>query len=275
MYHEVRGDGGDGHAPLLVFVHGFSCDHGDWEPLVTHFEGRYRCVSVDLPGHGRSPAGDRPPAIDRFIDEVTSLVSPMSAATPVVLFGHSMGCRVAISVANRLGDRAAGVVPIDGSCFAVGNPRAVRAATLAKVADAGFAAVAEGMFAQMFTPGSPKAFADAVMARALRMDPRDGGALLADMAAWDAAHSAAMLDAVRVPLMAIQSTAVDAERRRTVLAPGDGSPWTDSVAARVPGARIELIPGVGHFTMNEAPRRVNALVEDFLAGLGRRGADVS
>ncbi len=274
MFHEVRGDGTAARAPLLVFVHGFSCDHTDWEAQVSHFEGRHRCVSVDLPGHGRTPAGGRPVGIERFVDEVVALVEPMTRHAPAVLLGHSMGCRVAIAAAGRLGGRAAGVVPIDGSCFADGDPEAARAAMAAKVADAGFHAVAQGMFAQMFTADSPKDFADAVMRRALAMDPADGGALLADMVAWDAAHSAAMLDAVRVPLMAIQSTAVDARRRRTVLAPGEGSPWTDAVAARVPGARIELIPGVGHFTMNEAPQRVNALVEDFLASLDARAANV-
>jgi pimeloyl-ACP methyl ester carboxylesterase len=273
MFHEVRGEGGERRAPLLVFVHGFSCDHSDWEDQVARFEPHHVCVTVDLPGHGRSPSGGEPVTIARCIEEVHALAAPMAAEVPAVLLGHSMGCRVAISVANRLGERAAGVVPVDGSCFAHTDPEGNRAAMLAKVHSVGFRAVAEDMFTQMFTSSSPRHFAEAAIARALAMDPDVGGQLLADMAAWDAAHSAAMLAAVRVPLMAIQSTTIDDRRRRSVLGPGQGSPWTDAIAERVPGARIELLPGLGHFTMNEAPQQVNTLLAGFIDALGSAGAD--
>jgi pimeloyl-ACP methyl ester carboxylesterase len=174
---------------------------------------------------------------------------------------------VAISAANRLAGQAVGVVAVDGSCFAEGDPEAVRAGVLETIAAAGFGPTLEGLFTPMFTDASPADLRERAMTRALAMDAQLGPGLIADMAAWDAAHSAAMLGAVRVPLLAIQSTAVDADRRRTVLGPGEGSPWTDAVAARVPGARVELLPGVGHFTMNEAPRQVNTLIADFVAGL--------
>jgi pimeloyl-ACP methyl ester carboxylesterase len=271
IFHALRGEGGEGRVPVLVFVHGFGCDHGDWEEQVAHFETRHRCVTLDLPGHGASPAGGEPVTIARCIDEVHALVAPMAIEAPVLLLGHSLGCRVALSVANRLGERAAGVVAVDGSSFAGTDPEGARAAMLAKLESAGFRSVAEGMFTQMFTSSSPRLFAEAAVARARDMAPEVGGPLLADMAAWDVAHSASMLDAVRVPLMAIQSTAVDDLRRRSVLAPGQGSPWTDAIAARVPGARIELLPGFGHFTMNEAPLQVNALVADFIASLESTG----
>jgi pimeloyl-ACP methyl ester carboxylesterase len=40
----------------------------------------------------------------------------------------------------------------------------------------------------------------------------------------------------------------------------------EEVAAAIPGARLEVIPGVGHSTYFEAPEIFNRVVDDFLAG---------
>ena len=86
------------------------------------------------------------------------------------------------------------------------------------------------------------------------------------MVRWDAAQMEGALAAVRVPLLVIQSTYVNAERRRVPLRPGEPTPWTELVRARVPGAKIEIIPGIGHFPQLEAPSRVNELLEMLAAG---------
>jgi pimeloyl-ACP methyl ester carboxylesterase len=73
--------------------------------------------------------------------------------------------------------------------------------------------------------------------------------------------------AVRVPVLAIQSTTRNAQLQRTALRPGDTSPWLDY--AKSQGARIEIIPDTGHFTQLEAPEAVNRLIRDFLLNRGR------
>jgi acyl-CoA thioesterase len=74
-------------------------------------------------------------------------------------------------------------------------------------------------------------------------------------------------------MMAIQSTYLNSARVRVALKPGETSPWIDLLRARVPGARIEVVAGVGHFPQLEAADRVNALLEEFCVrvGEGRRG----
>ena len=37
--------------------------------------------------------------------------------------------------------------------------------------------------------------------------------------------------------------------------------------AHVLAARVEIIPGIGHFPQIDAPKATNALIADFLAGL--------
>lgn len=265
IFHQVRGQG----APALVFVHGLSCDHTDWEDQVSHFESRHCCISVDLPGHGRSPSHGKPLSIERFIEETFHPVAPLvaDAGGRAVMFGHSMGCRVALGVAARLAGQAAGIVLVDGSCFGSGDPEAIRADMLDKVTRGGFEQTMERTFASMFTASSPPALVERALARAVAMDPELTPQLLADVAAWDAANIQREIQSVRIPLMAIQSTSVDSDRNRVIIAPGEGSDFTDRLQQWAASVRIEILPGLGHFTMNEAPRAVNELIEDFVGGV--------
>ena len=52
--------------------------------------------------------------------------------------------------------------------------------------------------------------------------------------------------------MAIQSTYLNAERKRLPLAKGQSSPWLDTLRKHARNAKIEVIPGVGHFPQIEA-----------------------
>src|SRR5688500_5426682 len=40
----------------LVFVHGWTCDSSSWDAQVPVLAGKYRVVTLDLPGHGKSGA---------------------------------------------------------------------------------------------------------------------------------------------------------------------------------------------------------------------------
>jgi pimeloyl-ACP methyl ester carboxylesterase len=87
------------------------------------------------------------------------------------------------------------------------------------------------------------------------------------MARWDAASMDAALDAIRVPLMIVQSTTLNTDRKRVPLRAGETTPWLDLVRRRVPSARIEVIPGASHFPQIDVPERVNALLADFVGSL--------
>jgi pimeloyl-ACP methyl ester carboxylesterase len=84
--------------PALVWLHGALCSQADWVGSVAHFAGRHRCIALDLPGHGASPAGPAAIGIQAYARIVRDLCAAL-ALDDVVLIAHSMGCRVALQAA--------------------------------------------------------------------------------------------------------------------------------------------------------------------------------
>ena len=62
LLHHVSSGSGD---PPIVFVHGFSCAHSDWDAQVAHLSPRHRTVAVDLRGHGNSPGDAMDCSVER------------------------------------------------------------------------------------------------------------------------------------------------------------------------------------------------------------------
>lgn len=247
--------------PPLVFVHGFACSLEDWHAQLEHFRRSHRVVACDLRGHGKTPGEPPECSIEHYGGDVAALLASLEIAQ-AVLVGHSMGCRVVLEAARLDPARVVGLVLIDGSRLAAGDPAAADAAARSAIEKAGYGAFAESLFRQMFF--SPSPLADAIVERAVRGSARFGPGLWRAMARWDAAGMDAALAAVRAPLLAIQTTTRDAQLRRSPLKAGETSPWLELLEARVKDARIEVFSGVGHFPQLEVPDRTNRLIEDFL-----------
>ena len=243
MHYVRRGQG----APPLVFVHGFTGDHTDWQFQADHFEGEQQVVACDLRGHGETPGRPAECTIERYGADVAALLANLELSK-AILVGHSMGCRVVLEAARLDPDRIGGIVLVDGSRMSGG----------VAPESAGYVAFADGLFGQMFVRSSPQS--EAIIARAKRMPANTAVAAFRSLLRWDAEKLEAALAAVRAPLMVIQSTWITPERKRASLKAGQTSPWLELLRQRVPGARIEVVPGVGHFTQLEAADTVNRLI---------------
>ncbi|MEW5992516.1 MAG: alpha/beta fold hydrolase [Chloroflexota bacterium] len=101
---DVSGPAG---APVIVFVHGSRLTRSSWRAVTTRLEGTYRCVAVDLPGHGA--LADRPFTIESAADVVVAAIDAEGAAEAVVA-GLSLGGYVAMAVAARAPERVRGLV---------------------------------------------------------------------------------------------------------------------------------------------------------------------
>lgn len=250
--------------PLLVFVHGFSGDHGDWDAQIAHFSPRFATLAVDLPGHGGRPL-PAIPSVESLADALCDDVDQLGPRT-LVLIGHSLGCRVILEAFARLRGRVRAMVLIDDHSM-VGKDRDRAADHFeAALASVGFAEMIEPAFAGMFGPDSDARLRDRIVARAKTVDPAFAGTLIPSGIRWEA-RVPAVLAAIDVPMMIVQCTNLDEELNWQFLEPGSKPDWVSQVEARVPSVRFELVAGAGHFVQIEAADRVNRLIESFVSSL--------
>ena len=102
-------------APQLVLSHGWICTGRAWHEQVRGLADRYRIITYDQPGHGRTPA----PAsgeydLDLLGDTLNAVVEQAADPGPIVLVGHSLGGMSLLNAVDRhresLDERVAGVV---------------------------------------------------------------------------------------------------------------------------------------------------------------------
>ncbi len=256
MYSKRTGAG----TPLLIFVHGFGCSHEDWEAQRKALDDRHEVIACDLPGHGLTRGEVTDAGIANFGRQVAGLLE-----RPSVIIGHSMGCRVALQAAALVPDRVAGIVLIDGSRVGQGDPAVAQETVCQQIDAVGYPAFIDTFFLSMFVRPLPEN--EELLARAKRVPTDFGRALFLDTVRWDAAELEGVLAKIRAPLLAIQSTAMNVERKRVTMSKGDTSPWLELLKERVHGTRVEIIPGIGHFIQLEAPEVVSRLVGAFAANL--------
>jgi len=84
---------------VIVLLHGFNCDSGDWWELTPVLvEAGYHVLAIDLRGHGRSPRADSY-RIEEFADDV---VETLRGIDTEVVMGHSLGATVTGLVVSEL-----------------------------------------------------------------------------------------------------------------------------------------------------------------------------
>lgn len=100
----------------IMLLHGWTCDSHDWSWQLPVLEKKYRVVTVDLRGHGRSkimPSGAYNPGA--YVADIESLISTQCPGQKFIIVGHSMGGQIAARLAAQRPDLVNAVVSIDGS----------------------------------------------------------------------------------------------------------------------------------------------------------------
>lgn len=241
----------EGSGPLTVLLHPVGLDGSFWGGLPAALAGRRRVLSLDLAGHGASPAVQRPRPIEAYADDVAAAIR--EAGGPAEVVGLSFGGMVAQMVAIRHPDLVSALVPCGcGGTFAAEIRPVLRERGLTAERD-GMQAIVEPTLTRWFTP-------DFLSNPAVgRVRER----LLADEAAgWSAGwHAIAGLDAtphlgvLQVPTLVIAGE-LDAAT------PPAASETT--VARAIPGADFTVLPGAPHMMQIECEAAYTEAVAGFL-----------
>ncbi|MFH0985828.1 MAG: alpha/beta fold hydrolase [Candidatus Omnitrophota bacterium] len=98
--------------PTLVFVHGWGGDRSFWEKQIPYFRKKYRVVTLDLAGRGRSGRKRTVYSMRSFGEDVAAVVRKLQASK-VILIGHSSGGPVIVETAAIIPDRVTALIGVD------------------------------------------------------------------------------------------------------------------------------------------------------------------
>ncbi|PRY36838.1 alpha/beta fold hydrolase [Umezawaea tangerina] len=264
-YLDNSADRGGDDAPVVVFVHGNSSSAKTWLPVVADLGTRFRCVALDLPGHGQSdPAGDQDDySLPGYAAVLTGFLRELDVLDAVVV-GWSLGGQIALEAVPSLPD-ARGFAVFGAP--PVASPAQMAQAFLPNPAMGALFSehVSESeaeLAARSFTaPGSPLD-TDQFVSDILATDGAARTGLGSSAGAGRFADEIAIVSTLSRPLAVLhgaEEQLVSLDYLRTLDIP---ALWR---------GEVQLIPGTGHAPHQEAPRRFAALLAEFLDDVGRDG----
>ncbi len=252
LHYDIHGDGPE----TIVFVHGLMLASESWEAQVAHFSARYRVVTFDLRGQGRSDKVRAGLDLDNLAVDAVELMRTLNLA-PCHLVGFSMGTFVAMRVAARRPELIRTLTLIGPSAEAEEPANLPRYRLLIALVTLFGPAPFTGplmkiLFGDTFLADRTRR-AEADRWRGyLRRLPRS----LARAAAASAARRGIEpeLARIRAPTLIVSG-----EEDRPI------SPTrARAVHAAIAGSRFVAVPATGHAVMIEQAARFNALLEDWL-----------
>jgi pimeloyl-ACP methyl ester carboxylesterase len=257
-----------GSGPALLLLHGLACDHSTWEPVIESLSRHYTVIAPDLLGHGESAKPRADYSVGGYANGMRDLLTVLEVDT-VTVVGHSFGGGVAMQFAYQYPERTERIVLIGAGGVSQAVSPALRAASLPG---------AQLVLGMLGLPGM-RVQTEAVVWALTRLDHplgRDAEDLVRLVDALpDATSRSAFLRTLRavVDLRGQVVTMLDrcylTAGMPTLLLWGADDMIVPVEHAQLahdamPGSRLEVFEGAGHFPFHTHPREVLRALRTFL-----------
>lgn len=249
--------GSQGQAVPIVFSHALGVDLHLWDGLAAELaEAQHPTLRYDQRGHGESARPAGPYRLDELVDDAARLIREWGRG-PVLFVGLSMGGMVGQGLALKHPELLRGLVLAHTTAQYPEAARAAWAQRIAAVEVGGMAVVAQ-MITERYLHAEFRA-AEPAAAAALRelLLSQDPAAYVAACHAVASVDYLEALGAVSCPTLVVAG-ALDV---------GAPPAMSEAIAARIPGARLEVLAGASHLSPLEQPGELARLLRDFAAGL--------
>ena len=252
----------------IIFVPGWSQTAAMFKEQFIPLSKHFRCIAVDMRGHGDSGKFDSGFTIDRLATDLSELLTEMSLDHPILL-GHSMGASVLWRYAEKFGtaniskmvfvDQAPVLMndetwneaervqyggifdskSLDEICVGLTNPVETSVVT-------------NNLLRGMFTDNAPAQILDWVSAENLKLDRHAAAMLLRDHCRQDWRNVVKKID---VPCLLIGG--------KVSFMPWQSQQW---LSENIPNAKLVLFDqdeGGQHFMFLENPAKFNKIICNF------------
>ncbi len=255
----------EGHGVPLVFVHGAMGDWRSWAPQWEAFSDRYRCTTYSRryshPNRNAMPSPDHSALVEA---EDLRLLLDVLGIERAILVGSSYGAFTALALAVAHPGRVAAIVAVEPAmlCYAdlseAGRQERARfRAEVVEPANEAFRRGDDATGAAIMTGGINGAASPVLQGAAYKRRLQNVRAMrmLALSSDEFPMIPPASLAALPMPVMLLSGQQTPAIHALTFA----------NIAAAMPQARVERVPGAGHGVAREQPARFNALALAFLA----------
>jgi len=250
--HYERG----GQGPLLVLLHGISSSARVWQHQLQALASDYDVVAWDMRGYGSSSDPLQEYTIEDLCSDLAGMLDHVGFEK-AHLGGISMGGLLALDFYRRHPQRVHSLILADTNA----GQATVEESERQRRQEQRLAVASEpGGFARQRTPSmlSPEPSEEVLAeAEAIMAEIHPDGYRLAAKALADA-DERDVLPSVSVPTLVVWGEFDAVISREEV----------DELAASIPGAQLEIIPGAGHLSNLENPEAFNAALRRFLSALG-------
>ncbi|MFS8931394.1 alpha/beta fold hydrolase [Cupriavidus taiwanensis] len=240
-----------GQGPVVVFCHGFTTTSEFWRSQAEDLSGTHTVVCVNLPGHGISPAPrERAYTMAAFVDDLHAVFT-MLGLKDAVLVGLSMGGTISQLFALEHGSLLRGLVLVGATPHGLGED--VDAARVLEAIEMyGVAKASQNVIERSFAPLTDRGLIDFGKAEVAQTPEHVARQAIVSLNVSDTRDR---LSEIAVPTLVVCGT------EDTITPPRESV----KLAAGIPGARLRMVEGAGHFPMLEAPQAFNAVLGAFLA----------
>jgi pimeloyl-ACP methyl ester carboxylesterase len=239
----------EGSGPVVVLVHCLGCNLHYWDVVAADLARDHRVVRLDLAGHGGSGTDRKTWSVDGYVGDVRAVVNAAGVGR-FTLVGHSISGTIALETARELGDRVAGVVPIDSVLDVDARmPAETRAEVLGKVR-AEYRDFVDKQLPNLLPKNPDPTVAARVKADAMAADPDRTAAILESIYAY---REDLTMDHLAMPIVA-----VDADRRPVAV---------DHNRAHAPQFDARVIKDTGHWLMLDKPTEFASTLRDVVESI--------
>ncbi|MDY7094057.1 MAG: alpha/beta fold hydrolase [Acidobacteriota bacterium] len=244
----------------LLFAHGLLWDGRLWEPQIEAFRDRYRCITFDFRGQGRTEVTDDGYDMDTLAEDAAALIEALDIG-PCHFVGLSMGGFVGMRVAARRPELVRSLCLLETSSEPEPRKNVPRYRLLNFIArwfGLGLVAgrVMKILFGRTFLHDPTRADERRELRRRLVGNHRIGISRAVD-GVIERQGIEGELGKIQAPTLIL----VGDEDVATIPAK------SQRIHEGIAGSQLVIIPQAGHTSNLEQPEAVNAALEEFLTGV--------
>jgi pimeloyl-ACP methyl ester carboxylesterase len=248
--YDVQGSG-----PAVVLVHGLGLNRDMWQWQLDALSPHFTVVRFDLLGHGDSAKPAGPYRMQQMVEQIEALMADLAIEQAAVV-GFSLGGLIAQAFALEHPDKVSALGIFNSAHARTNEQRASIMLRVRQSEESGPAATVDDALARWFSEDFADKHPD----------------ILANVRQWVTANDKSVYPALYRLLaeadIGLETSIKDIQCPTLIITGeedfGNSPEMAKQMAAIIPHAHAEILPGLRHMALAEDPAAINSLLVPFL-----------